>query len=199
MLGDVESSSSDSARRRILFRTRGRKMHCPCSEQWLWAGHRPHHGSDLVLCFVLFHIFLITTSQLLSRDGRLIRATVLLANGRARGCCASALLRREEEGFQRLRSKTSLLVAVFSDFRGDKGTKSCQFIRRKFPNLWSHIYSSIFDIFDMHNSCVLAVVSSISIGEPPGWDWRGSKMAVLKYLICGYLIGQKWLKMAKNG
>ena len=22
-------------------------------------------------------------------------------------------------------------------------------------------------------------------------------MAVLKYLICGYLIGQKWLKMAK--
>ena len=103
-------------------------------------------------------IFLITTSQLLSRDGRLIRATVLLANGRARGCCASALLRREEEGFQRLRSKTSLLVAVFSDFRGDKGTKSCQFIRRKFPNLWSHIYSSIFDIFDMHNSCVLAVV-----------------------------------------
>ena len=103
-------------------------------------------------------IFLITTSQLLSRDGRLIRATVLLANGRARGCCASALLRREEEGFHRLRSKTSLLVAVFSDFRGDKGTKSCQFIRRKFPNLWSHIYSSIFDIFDMHNSCVLAVV-----------------------------------------
>jgi len=40
---------------------------------------------------------------------------------------------------------------------------------------------------------------SISMGEPPGWDWRGSKMAVLKYLICGYLIGQKWLKMAKNG
>ena len=51
-------------------------------------------------------IFLITTSQLLSRDGRLIRATVLLANGRARGCCASALLRREEEGFQRLGSRT---------------------------------------------------------------------------------------------
>ena len=23
------------------------------------------------------------------------------------------------------------------------------------------------------------------MGEPPGWDWRGSKMAVLKYLICG--------------
>ena len=67
-------------------------------------------------------IFLITTSQLLSRDGRLIRATVLLANGRARGCCASALLRREEEGFQRLGSKTSLLVAVFSDSLGDKGT-----------------------------------------------------------------------------
>ena len=29
------------------------------------------------------------------------------------------------------------------------------------------------------------IISSISIGEPPGWDWRGSKMAVLKYLICG--------------
>ena len=41
--------------------------------------------------------------------------------------------------------------------------------------------------------------TSISMGEPPGWDWRGSKMAVLKYLICGYLIGQKWPKMAKNG
>ena len=27
--------------------------------------------------------------------------------------------------------------------------------------------------------------TSISISEPPGWDWRGSKMAVLKYLICG--------------
>ena len=27
--------------------------------------------------------------------------------------------------------------------------------------------------------------TSISIREPPGWDWRGSKMAVLKYLICG--------------
>ena len=27
--------------------------------------------------------------------------------------------------------------------------------------------------------------TSISMGEPPGWDWRGSKMAVLKYLICG--------------
>ena len=28
--------------------------------------------------------------------------------------------------------------------------------------------------------------TSISMGEPPGWDWRGSKMAVLKYLICRY-------------
>ena len=30
--------------------------------------------------------------------------------------------------------------------------------------------------------------TSISIGEPPGCDWRGSKMAVLKYLICGFFL-----------
>ena len=97
-------------------------------------------------------IFLITTSQLLSRDGRLIRATVLLANGRARGCCASALLRREEEGFQRLGSKTSPLVAVFS--LGDKGTSHANSSVQS-----SQVYSSIFDIIDNHNSSVLAVVS----------------------------------------
>ena len=28
-----------------------------------------------------------------------------------------------------------------------------------------------------------------SIGEPPGWDCRGSKMAAFKYLICRYPIG----------
>ena len=66
-------------------------------------------------------IFLITTSQLLNRVGTLIRATVLLANGRT-SSCASVLLRREEEGFQRLDSKTSLLVAVFSGSLGDMGT-----------------------------------------------------------------------------
>ena len=154
MLGDVGSSSSGSA----FFFGRGAAK---CIVHALNNGSGQATGPSWVRLGALLcslPIFLIITSQLLSRDGRLIRATVLLANGRARGCCASALPRREEEGFQRLRSKTSLLVAVFSDFRGDKGTKSCQFIRRKFPNLWSHIYSSIFDIFDMHNSCVLAVV-----------------------------------------
>ena len=49
----------------------------------------------------------------------------------------------------------------------------------------------IIDKFQSWEAALAALVAvpgrcttNKSIGEPPGWDWRGSKMAAFKYLIC---------------
>ena len=49
------------------------------------------------------------------------------------------------------------------------------------------------------SSQIDVVKTSISIGEPPGWDWRGSKMAVLKYLICRVISDRCIFEMLTQG